>query len=239
MIGENQFYLDGRSCMDFGVVCSGSGTYGAPERDTEAVEIPGLDGAVLLDNGRYKNIEVSYPCFICRDFKSNMMAFRAWLLSHKGYRRLEDTYDRDHFRLAYATGGVDVETSPLNRGGNFNIAFDCKPQRWLKAGEENLALVSGQPLMNPTLFEALPLITIRGTGAGALDVGGTVVTINSMPDGVLILDCEEQNAYGPDGANRNNTISAPEFPVLPAGETPISWSGGINAVEIVPRWWTL
>lgn len=30
-----------------------------------------------------------------------------------------------------------------------------------------------------------------------------------------------------------------EFPTLPAGETRVTWSGGVTAVEITPRWRTL
>ena len=96
----------------------------------------------------------------------------------------------------------------------------------------------GQALLNPTAFTALPLITVTGTGAGTLTVGDVTVTINSMPRGVIVLDSDTQNAYY--GAfNLNSTISAPEFPTLPAGESVVRWTGGITGVEIIPRWATV
>ena len=52
------------------------------------------------------------------------------------------------------------------------------------------------------------------------------------------LDSDTQNAYNDDG-NQNGSINAPTFPALSDGETPISFSGGIDRVEIIPRWWEL
>ena len=82
-------------------------------------------------------------------------------------------------------------------------------------------------------------LTVTGTGAGTLTVGGRTVTIKNLPDGYVILDCEAQNAYGAGGVNRNATISAPEFPALETGETAVSWTGSITGVSVIPRWWTL
>ena len=30
-----------------------------------------------------------------------------------------------------------------------------------------------------------------------------------------------------------------KLPELPEGKTQITWTGGITAVEVIPRWWTL
>ena len=59
-----------------------------------------------------------------------------------------------------------------------------------------------------------------------------------MPRGAVVLDSDTQNAYL-GAVNLNSTISAPEFPTLPAGESAVRWTGGITGVEIIPRWWTL
>ena len=127
----------------------------------------------------------------------------------------------------------------MHRFGRATIEFSCQPQRWLRSGEIQSRLLNGQSLLNPTAFAAKPLITVTGSGSGTLTVGSRAVEIKSFPDGYVALDCEAQNAYGAQGANRNATILAPEFPELAAGETPVSWSGGITAVTIKTRWWTL
>ena len=62
-------------------------------------------------------------------------------------------------------------------------------------------------------------------------------TIHSIKDYVL-LNCETHNAYN-EGGFCNETILSDDFPELPAGKTQIAWTGGITAVEVTPRWWTL
>jgi phage-related protein len=84
---------------------------------------------------------------------------------------------------------------------------------------------------------ALPLITLHGQGTGRLTIGDCVVEVKAL-NGVLYLDSDTQNAYNNNG-NQNMNINAPVFPVLGNGEIPIAFSGGINLVEIIPRWWEL
>lgn len=111
------------------------------------------------------------------------------------------------------------------------------PQRFLKIGEIPMTLTAPKTIHNPGM-EALPLITVYGTGAGSVTVGGVTVDIKSL-DEYVILDCDTQNAYRGILENKNNTISAPEFPTIPPGESRVGWTGGVERVEIVPRWWVL
>ena len=71
-----------------------------------------------------------------------------------------------------------------------------------------------------------------------LVVGSSQVDITGMT-GAITLDCDVQNAYnGTLNLNNNITITG-GWPVLATGQTAISFSGGITAVSIVPRWCTL
>jgi phage-related protein len=119
----------------------------------------------------------------------------------------------------------------------FDIGFDCKPQRFVKDGENAVVFTASGTIFNQYGQTALPLITVYGNGTGRLTIGDCVVEIKAL-DGTLYLDSDTQNAYN-DSANQNMNINAPTFPVLNDGETPISFSGGIKSVEIVPRWWEL
>ena len=237
-----KLWFDGRCCSDFGIVATGSGTYNAPERDRDIVSVAGRNGDLTFDKGRYKNISVSYPVSICKNFSENARVARNWMLSRIGYKRLEDDYHPETFRMAMFEGPVDFDVKFLNRSGEAKLIFNCKPQRFLKSGEYPVTFSSNGILHNPTMCEALPLITVYGAGAGFINVGGTAVTIKEMTD-ILILDCESQNAYRQVGEgasqNKNDTIYAPEFPVLSSGDNVVSFSGGVTKVEIVPRWWEL
>ena len=60
---RNWFIYDGKNSKDYGVYISGMQTYNAPERDVTSLEIPGRNGELTIDNGRYKNINITYPAF--------------------------------------------------------------------------------------------------------------------------------------------------------------------------------
>lgn len=233
----NYFKYNGKSSRDFGLYISGDGTFLAPERDVFSVEIPGKNGTLTIDNGRFKNVMVDYPSFIRAEFKKNADAARAWLLSTSGYSRLEDTYHPDEYRMAQFIGPLDFETRFLQRAGECTLSFDCKPQRFLRLGERKTTLSKASILYNPTQFEALPLIRIYGTTDGVLTIGDNIIQIKTIKE-YVDLDCETQNAFK-GLTNCNNDIDAPTFPTLPAGESGISWSGSITKVEIIPRWWTI
>lgn len=235
---EHFFVFGGVNSRDYGVLLSGPGTADAPQRDVETVSVPGRSGSLLIDNGRYLDIKIRYTCAIIHGFEVRFAAFRNALLGQQGYCRLEDTIHPEEYRQASFTGPINPETTPFNRAGTFELEFTCKPQRYLKSGEHTIRLAaSGAVLRNPGM-PSLPLITAYGSGAGALTAAGITVTFRDTFSGPLALDCDTQNAYyGPD--NKNDEISAPLFPVLPGGDSKISWTGGITGIDIVPRWWIL
>lgn len=232
-----RFWFNGRCCDEFGIVASGEHTYNAPQRDVDALQIPGVNGDLLISNKRYKNISVVYPCGIVHNFASRAEAARAWLLAPQGYCRLEDDYSPNTYRLGYFSGPIDFDMALLNRAGTADLTFTCKPQRYYKIGEAPLRLTAPGALYNFTLFGSLPLIEVTGEGAGSLTVGDCTVEIRAL-DGTLTLDCELQNACK-GTENKNNTIYAPEFPRLTPGANAVSWTGGVTGVSITPRWWTL
>lgn len=233
---RNTVVYDGVNLANYDVWISGSGVSDAPARNAETIKVPGRNGALIVDNGNFENITVKYPAFIRNDFRENFSAVKSLMLRSAGYRRLEDSFRPDEYRMARYDGGIEADPSQHLKSGRFDLVFDCKPQRFLKSGEISIVLSSPGALYNSG-FEALPLITVYGSGAGTVTVGGVTVTIKSLNEYVT-LDCDVQDAYK-GLTNANSTIYAPEFPTLPPGECPISWSGGVTRLEITPRWWTL
>lgn len=231
----HKFVFNEKSSSEFSTYISGSGTFDAPKRDVTKVKVPGRNGDLTIDNGRYENILVIYPAFIVSEFKKNSDALKAFLLKDSAYHRLEDSYHPEVFRMGKITGPIEFDMKPMNRAGEFSIQFDCKPQRWLKSGEYALQITSGMTLKNPTLYPALPLIRVYGT-SGTLYVGNTIVQLKTI-DGYVDIDSETQNAYK-GTVNCNPNIYAPDFPQL-LGETGIRWEGSIDKVEVTPRWWTI
>lgn len=233
-------YWAGRSSDDVHVIVERYPSVTLPSRKLDTQAVPGRNGDLLFEQNAYQNYVQAYDVYMSAERIRLPRAMREvanWLCGPSGYQKLEDDYDVETYRRAYFAGPLDVE-SVLHRFGRATIEFNCQPQRFLRAGDQTLELSQGEALLNPTAFTALPLITVAGTGAGTLTVGNVTVTINSMPRGAVVFDSDTQNAYY--GAfNLNNTISAPEFPTLPAGESIVRWTGGVTSVKIKPRWWTL
>ena len=126
---------NGKNSLELGVYTTGSGSFDAAELDVDKYEVAGRNGDVIIPKNRYKNIEVIYPAFIPKQFGDKVQSVRNWLRSAKVYSRLEDTYDMDHFRMGRASGVQSFEPVNRNDGANFEMTFDCKPQRFLKVGE--------------------------------------------------------------------------------------------------------
>lgn len=159
--------FDGQSSRNYGVYITGEAVYNAPERAVEMITIPGRNGAFALDQGRFENIEVTYPAGIFADTEDDFVAavsnLRNMLCSRKGYCRLTDDYNPNEYRMAIYKSGLEVDTA-LMRAGEFDITFECKPQRFLTSGETENAVSSGNAITNPTLFESSPLLKVKGYG---------------------------------------------------------------------------
>lgn len=232
----HNLWIDGKKLQEMGIVVSGEGTYNAPEYDYETQAVPGLNGDLIQDNGRYKNITVSYPAGITRDFAKNAQAARAFLLGYGAkYRRIQDDYHPGLYRMGIYSGGIDFEMGFLNRAGETTLAFNCKPQRFLLSGENPITMQSGQALYNAWM-PTKPLLLV--TGNGTLSVGGTSITVSGT-SGQFYIDCEIQDAWqGLSNLNDNIEVENHEYPVIPTGESQVTFTG-ITQLQIIPRWWTL
>ncbi len=231
---------NGVSSWDYHIVVEHPPGYEYPERDYDMVHVPGRNGDIALDKGSYQNVERQYEIAIAANrelFSGAANRISEWLHSAKTYARLEDTYEPDYYRLALYKEASKVENI-LFRAGRATISFNCKPQRFLKSGEEVVKLSAGGLLRNPTGFEALPIITLKGSGSGTIRVGAYTVTISNL-NGVTVINSDIQDAYS-GVQNRNKYVTLNNgFPRLVPGENQISFSGGITVVEVIPNWWTL
>lgn len=189
------FTFDGESSADYGVYITGEGVFNAPERAVEMVDIPGRNGSYALDQGRFSNIEVTYTAGMVDDSETNfadrLADVRNWLCSKKGYVRLEDEYNPDEYRMAVYSSGISVEHADL-RTGEFEISFDCKPQRWLTSGETATAVANNGTLTNPTRFDAEPLLEVKGYGG--IEFNGYEIDVENAVLGNLYFADGEQFA---------------------------------------------
>lgn len=175
------FTFDGETSASFGVHITGEGVFNAPKRAVEMVNIPARNGAFALDQGYFENIEVTYNASIVADtdadFADAISALRNFLCSRTGYCRLEDDYNPNEYRMAVYKSGLEVTPFVL-KTGEFNITFDCKPQRFLKSGDVNYIVSSGGTLTNITRFPSKPLLLVHGYGN--IDINGADIDIENV-----------------------------------------------------------
>lgn len=191
--------FDGLSLSDYGVGITGAGVYNAPKRAVNMVTIPGRDGDYALDEGRFENIEITYPAGAFDDdqpdFAEKMSDLRNELASRIGYKRLEDEYNPDEYRLGIFKDGLDVSPAHYSRAGEFDLVFNCKPQRFLTSGEVEQEITSGGTITNPTLFESKPILLV--TGYGDIDINGELITVDNVPIGeVIVADEQTGSEFG-------------------------------------------
>lgn len=164
----NSLQFDNIDSLDNGIYITGESVYDSPERDVEAIEIAGRSGDYLLDKGRWKNIEVTYHCGCFgddqNDFANKIRNFRNQLASKRGYKRIVDSYNPAEYRMGTFTNSVEVDAVSMKRAGEFDVVFNCKPQRYLTSGETELTMSRNQTLTNPTMFDASPLLKVNGYG---------------------------------------------------------------------------
>lgn len=233
----NYFLLDGHDSREWNIGLSGSGVYNAPARDVSVIDIPGRSGSAIIDNGRYLNTVVTYPCWIAHDFADKIDDFRAFLSDHAdGYYRIEDSYHPDEFRLGAYQGPFEAVPGTRNKSGRFDVAFNCQPQRWLKEGEQWIDCEDGMTIFNPTRFTARP--TIRVYSTGTVDLNGISVTVIDMSDQEY-LDIDTQNFIATNNGYLfpSSVLISASWVGLVAGENGIVFD--VSQCKIQPRWWTL
>lgn len=234
---KNKFTFGGISSADLGLIIDGSSIYPIPQRDLESVEIPGRNGDLLFDNNRWKNVKIEYKCLIGH-FKKNYSLIRNFLASQTGYKKLEDTYNLDVYRIARLSDSLDPETGPHKRTAQITLSFDCKPQCFYKAGDIPVSVKNGDCIINKYAYNALPLIRIYGYGT--LQIGSYAITISKHNKGFIDVDCDLMDAFsGSDNMNSFVAADEDEFPILVPGENEIKAGETITQIEITPRWWTL
>ena len=94
----NYFVYNGVSSLDMGLRIESKNVFSAPEYDVTFQSIPGRNGDLILPNGRYPNVQVTYSVFL--PAKSIAESLALW-----GAERLSHTVRQLRYRL-HPEGGV-------------------------------------------------------------------------------------------------------------------------------------
>ena len=175
---------------DYGIYITGEAVYNAPEKAVTIVSVPGRNGDIVIDKGYFKNLEVTYNAGTFgedqADFRTRLSRWRNAIKSQNGYQRLSDTYHPEQYRMAIFVDAFEVDAKQ-NVAGEFDLVFNCKPQRWLTSGETPVVVANGDTLTNPTLFDAEPLLAVKGSGLVKFN-GYEINVINPYRGDVMLVD---------------------------------------------------
>ena len=165
---------NGIDLSTFGAHVSGEGAWVKPSPEFERISVPGKSGDVLLYNGRYANVDITYRFGITNDFDENYNGLIAALMGSPGYHKLVDSKHPGVYRMAAVDNGIAPAMSDQQSGGEFEVTFNCKPQTYLDEGDEVASTWNGDMhqtsvITNPTAFEARPLIKITLSSSSVTD----------------------------------------------------------------------
>lgn len=239
---DTSFTFDGKYAKALGIELEEPITLSAPVPKTSTVTIAGRNGDLHFFDGSYSNRTATAKCFLCSySLPQQITEINARLLGSGEYRRLVLDDDTGHFLLARPMQGIGGR-AVLGLLESFTLKFDCKPQRFLKYGDDELDLMTKKEVYNPTAFPAKPLIMLEGEGDFVLSVNyERVLTVYGL-NGTLWYDAELDTAYS-DGVNLNNIVSVDKALELPSGRVRIDVTGdrisAFTAFKIIPRWWEL
>jgi len=114
----------------FAIYCN---IFDRPERDVEVVSVPGRNGDLIFDNGRYKNLDRVYTIQVTG--VANAQNLINALTKAIGYQELEDDYDTTVYYMARLKNRPRV-VQFVGNAVLLTVTFDRKPQRWLKSGRD-------------------------------------------------------------------------------------------------------
>lgn len=251
---------------DYGIRVWSPPDYELPEKDLDVYHVPGRSGDLIIDHGSYKNVDRPYTITAAgvsattgiptgTPFLTLARRVAEWLQYSTGYAVLEDSYEPDMYRMArYA--GTNPITNLVDQAAMIQVTFNCKPQRFLKSGEDQINITSSNYTLNNAYKTiALPIITVKGSGtvylkvrpssASSSDDGYRIELSNLNSSGITIKSIDQECYTESTSKNANVSLGAYGFPKLYPGNNIITFGsagsdgGSVSRVEVLPKWWII
>ena len=229
--------FDSTSTSSFGAYCISGTTAKTPERDVSVVEIPGRNGNLIVDNGRYKNREFTLTFGIRGDnVTGRAISFYDWLSLHSNnYYELSDPQiDGSYLMARVSSLDEPVFARMRTKDGHalLQVTFDAKPQRYLTIGDDWKAFTASGTIKNPTHHISQPGLRIYGTGS--VQINDVKITVTTAFKPYFYIDTATMDTQWSNVV----TITGGDAITLQPGQNSITLTN-ITDLEIEPRWWTL
>lgn len=256
------FTYNGKDSRDFNIFITQKNAHDKPDRDLSFVPVAGRSGDLIIDNGRYDNIDIKLGLrMFAEDYgevEENDAFFRSykevaeWLKQSATYLRYTDSYNPDYFRYACIKSGLSINQRRKDIA-DFTVTFNCKPYKYRVDGDKTIShTFSGYDdcffLNNPESEKSLPKIKVYTNVEYNASAGvfhsfaifneeqnvGAIFTIDRI-NGSCVIDSEMMNVYS-GNYNKNKDYISDSFPILYPGENRIMVLDNVSKIDIIPRW---
>lgn len=195
----------------------------------------GIDRAILFDDNAYNNQTIQLIIgFEGKNATSNIQKFLSALdvgryVDFQMYSDSEYVYQV--FRQSASTVARPTYSDSYRE---LTLTLSGAPYKYL-ANQKPVSVTAGTTttVVNPTNFNAKPVITITALGDVDLNVNGSTLRIKNVTKPIT-LNSELQDAYVQEGrtvTNANAQVSVGAYPLLKAGKNTISISKGTATIE--------
>lgn len=228
------FYIDFNNIktMELGLAVATRPSIPTPQPRGEYAQVSGRDGALLVTDGTFENIQIDVemnyvrrPVYVGESYR----AIKTWLT---GGGKLKMSDDPEVFyKVKAATVGGYSRRGRM--GADLTASFICDPFTYFESG---LYSVLPGKIYNQ-FYTACPQYVIEGEGVCTLTVNGNEITANVGQN--LTIDTDLYIAYREDKTVMNTAITGEyEDMWLNHGENEVSITQGFD-LKIIPNWRSL
>ncbi|MBQ8974060.1 MAG: hypothetical protein IJ074_13415 [Clostridia bacterium] len=201
----------------------------------ERIRVAGRSGSVLVTDGEYDDIDLRLR-FALPDI-ARLGEVCAWLRG-EGLLRFSDL-PQSAYQARVLRPPRFAPIAPRLQGQLAEVTFSCHPflLRWPPVKVVRLNR-SGETLHNPGTAPAQPRVSIYGSGDFSLTIAGQTMAFTGVSQGIVV-DCDTLDVTDLSGAALLNDRAFGEPWRVPAGDCAVEWkieSGGIDHVDLLPRW---
>lgn len=219
-----ELIVDNKSSYDFGLYLFERPPIPTPAVDVEQVPIRGRNGTLTKKYG-YKDINIPIRLnLVDKELKPKLREIKAWLMNAKKISFSDDDF---YYQVNYSIVG-DIENK-FRKHGIFDVTFNCKPFQYEDRQVQTIT-TTGTKIYNPGTVEALPRMSIYGSGEVTIDINGR----DFMVTPAVTVDSELGYAYinlGGIYTPRDDKMAG-ELPYFDVGENIISWTGNVTSIDI-------
>ena len=235
------FTYKGKSSKDMYLRVLNEVVFTSPTRDVNVIQIPGRDGDIIMNNGRYESVIRTVPCRLETPEDINVEQvindINNWLIDEENDHELSWENDPDFKYLARIDNGV-ISQRFLSRFGHATINFRLQPIKYLRDSLIEQAVPTGTNLVNPFNIDANPVIRIIGSGDITIIFDEKPLVLTDINEG-CVIDSEKHMITSLDGRVMLFKSMRSPFPVLKPRNNQITFSRSDIQVFITPRWGTL